>query len=102
VRERQAEAVRAQCYREIEPEAAAELERPGLKGRLFLTEPTERVMPAEREVNERKKGDKPHVEKAKTVARAIKTTKGVGVTEPIDGDMRKAAPRPRKRPPSGT
>jgi bifunctional non-homologous end joining protein LigD len=35
VRERQAEAVRAQFYREIEPEAAADLERLGLKDRLF-------------------------------------------------------------------
>jgi bifunctional non-homologous end joining protein LigD len=55
VRERQAEAVRAQFYREIEPEAAADLERLGIKGRLFPTGPTERAAPAKRKP---KLGDK--------------------------------------------
>jgi hypothetical protein len=56
--------VRAQFYREIEPETAAELERLGLKGRLFPTERTERVMPAKRTLIA-PKGDKRYVRRGK-------------------------------------
>jgi hypothetical protein len=107
VRERQTEAVRAQFYREIEPEAAAELERLGLRDRLFAAKPTRNVVPATGDGINPKNGkgkdqsgppsrDRPK-KREDDVARAVEATKGVVPRpQPVDHDMRKRAPKPRK------
>jgi hypothetical protein len=87
-------------------EIAAELERLGLRDRLFAAKPTRNFVPATGDINPKNgKGkdqsgplsrDRPK-KGEDDLARAVEATKGVVPRpQPVDHDMRKSAPKPRK------